>query len=242
MAFDTHVASSLDELRTSYDELYTHGWMKAHANTIPARAMLDLLNPTPGATLLDVACGMGHLLRLASDRGLRTYGVDLSPAGVAQGRQIVPEAALSVGDGERLPWPDNTFDYVTSLGSLEHYMHPLVGMAEIGRVLRPQGRAVILLPNSHDLKSLYHVARYGDVMTQLQEFERFATRGAWEAMLQANGLAVERVGKFNGGYGRVFRRGNEAFFIIYNSFYRLLGQWIPVNLSDSFIFVCRKQT
>jgi SAM-dependent methyltransferase len=238
---DHKVAPDLDTLKASYDDLYSRGWMREQANIGEALAMLRLLDPQPGTSLLDVACGMGHLLRVTRP-AVGRYGVDLSPVAIAGARQLVPGAAFTVGDGERLPWPDNSFDYITSLGSLEHYLHPALGMAEIARLLRPTGRAAILLPNSHDLKSIYNVGRYGEVISHLQEYERFATRREWETLLTANGLVVDQVAGYNFGLGRVFRPGREGFFIVYNTFFRLFGRWIPVNLSDVFIFICRKQT
>lgn len=231
------VAPDRRALQASYDRLF-EGWMGQHHNVEQGRLMLDLLDVVPGRTLVDVACGMGNLLRQAAARGLIPYGVDISGVAIARARALVPTARLLVGDGERLPWPDGCFDYVTSLGSLEHYVDPATGARELARVLKADGRAAILVPNSHHLKSIYNVWRFGEVLTDRQEFERFATRREWQTLLEQNGLEVLSVHKHNVGLPRALRQGREWFWFGYNVFFRLFGSLIPLNLSDAFIFIC----
>lgn len=228
-------------LQASYDRLF-EGWMGQHHNVEQGRLMLDLLDVVPGRILADVACGMGDLLRQAAARGLIPYGLDISGVAIAGARSLVPTARLLVGDGEQLPWPDACFDYVTSLGSLEHYVDPAAGAQELARVLKPDGQAAILVPNSHHLKSIYNVWRFGEVLSDRQEFERFATRREWQGLLEQNGLEVRSVHKHNYGMPRVLRQGREWFWFGYNAFFHLFGSLIPLNLSDAFIFICRRRT
>ena len=67
--------------------------------------------------MLDVGCGSGVFLRLAADRGAKPYGIDASEALVAVARSRVPEADVRVGEMERLPYADDTFDLVTGFTS-----------------------------------------------------------------------------------------------------------------------------
>ncbi len=97
--------------------------------------------------MLDVACGQGTFLTAAAAHGLEVAGVDVSDVALAVARERVPAAALQVGSGEQLPYPDESFDYVTCIGSLEHFENPNAGAAEIRRVLRARGRGVIFVPN-----------------------------------------------------------------------------------------------
>src|SRR5277367_2502879 len=67
-----------------------------------------------GDRLLDVACGSGLAVELAGLRGARCAGIDASPRLLAVARDRNPDADLRVGDMNALPWPDDSFDVVTS--------------------------------------------------------------------------------------------------------------------------------
>jgi SAM-dependent methyltransferase len=105
-----------------------------------------------GAQILEVGCGPGLLsLRLARQHGFEVTGLDLDPAMIARaranadrpgnGRQRRPW--FLVGDVAALAFPDRSFDLVVSTLSMHHWADPAAGLAEIGRVLRPGGRALI---------------------------------------------------------------------------------------------------
>jgi ubiquinone/menaquinone biosynthesis C-methylase UbiE len=229
-----------ETLKKSYDEIYTEGWLGKHRNDEQVNLMVKLARIGPGY-FLDVACGLGFTLELAEQRGAKAFGLDLSYVPLAHGKQEHPSLVLVQGDGEYLPWPDDTFESIICTGSLEHFVNPQAGMREIARVLKPGGTAAILLPNSHNLQAIYNVIKTGGILPERQEYERFATRLEWEAMLNANGLHVEGVHKFNVGFARAFKKGREGFFYIYNIIYRLLGDfWIPLNLSYNLVYVCSK--
>lgn len=239
LASEQRVASSVTELKHSYDRLYQE-WLGHHRNIGQAKLMLDLLRPQSGL-LLDVACGLGYMLDMAEERGARAIGVDISWVALTKSKAERNARRVVLGNGERLPWPDNTFDYITCLGSLEHFIHPEKGVREIARVLKPSGKAAISLPNSHHLLAIYNVYKTGGILSELQDFERFATRVEWQALLEQNGLRVLSTHKYNVGFARVFKEGRELFWYLYNILFRLLGDiWIPLNLSFSLIFVCVK--
>jgi len=227
------------ELKASYDRLYQE-WLGEHRNIGQARLMLDLLKVQQGL-LLDVACGLGYMLDMAEKRGAKAFGLDISWTALTKSKVESSNRRLVLGNGEHLPWPDNTFDYVTCLGSLEHFIHPEIGVSEIARVLKPTGISVISLPNSHHLMAIYNVYKTGGILPELQDFERFATRVEWQSLLEENGLRVISVHKYNVGFARVFKKGREVFWYLYNFLFHLLGDvWIPLNLSFSLIFVCTK--
>ena len=234
--------TSLDDLHKSYDDLYDSGWLGKHHN-IEQQALLIESAGVKDGLHLDVACGMGYSLDIATQRGAHSIGLELSNVAIHKGLEENPQRVIVQGDGEHLPWPENTFDYITCLGSLEHFINPDAGAAEIGRVLKPGGTAAILLPNSHNLLAIYNVYKTGGILPEQQEYERFATRIEWEDFLNRNGLTVVEVRKYNVGFARAFRKGREVFWFFYNVFYRLFKDfWIPVNLSYNLIFVCKKRT
>jgi len=117
------------------------------------RIAADVAAATPdGAPVLEVGCGPGHLsTRLARQHGLEMTGLDLDPAMIARARANTDRAAnrggrhpsFLVGDVAALAFPDRSFDLVVSTLSMHHWADPAAGLAEIGRVLRPGGRALI---------------------------------------------------------------------------------------------------
>src|SRR5512132_3423839 len=105
-----------------------------------------------GAQVLEVGCGPGHLsIRLARQHGLDVTGLDLDPAMIARARANADppgnrdqrRPSFVVGDVAALAFPDRSFDLVVSTLSLHHWADPAAGLAEIGRVLRPGGRALV---------------------------------------------------------------------------------------------------
>ena len=170
-------------------------------------------------------------------RGLRAVGVDLSfqavLAGSGQG------VGLGVANGEQLPFSDAAFDYVTNIGSLEHYIDPQAGMCEITRLLTPDGLACILLPNSFSLMAnflcAWHTGRTSD---DGQPIQRFAARYEWQDLLQANGLRVIRTVKYECERPRS-RKDLQRYLRRPKSFIRLLlTPIIPTNLANSFVYLC----
>ncbi len=104
-----------------------------------------------GARVLEVGCGPGHLsTRLARQHGLDVTGLDLDPAMIERARRNAERVdgderrpAFVVGDVASLPFPDGSFDLVVSTLSMHHWADPGAGLAEIGRVMRPGGRALV---------------------------------------------------------------------------------------------------
>ena len=105
-----------------------------------------------GARVLEVGCGPGHLsLRLARHHAFEVTGLDLDPAMIARARANTDRApngegrrpSFLTGDVAALAFPDRSFDLVVSTLSMHHWADPAAGLAEIGRVLRPGGRALI---------------------------------------------------------------------------------------------------
>ncbi len=94
--------------------------------------------------ILDVGCGTGANLELLSDFG-DASGVDVSAEAVsfchARGLENVKQAIA-----EALPFADNSFDAATSLDVIEHLDDDVAGLKEIRRILRPNGRVLIVVP------------------------------------------------------------------------------------------------
>ena len=125
--------TNTEGLRNFYNDVYAKG--DIHDNVKLYRWIVRLLKPQAGKVppqrekkLLDIACGIGLLLKAGEDAGLKTSGLDISDEAVKHAKRNSPESEVVAGDGENLPWPEGSFDYVTSLGSLEHYLGPEKGI------------------------------------------------------------------------------------------------------------------
>lgn len=108
------------------------GWRK--------RTIADLRLPQ-ASTVLDLACGTGDLCRGLAAAGLRPVGMDLSFGMLAAARTEVP---LCQADALRLPVPDASIDGVTCGFALRNFVELGPFFAELGRVVRPNGRIALL--------------------------------------------------------------------------------------------------
>jgi SAM-dependent methyltransferase len=229
----------MSNLARDYDQWYTESSRSAGADEGELKVcdwVLDLLAAKTGRSLLDVACGPGTLLTRAKSRGLEVSGIDVSPVAVETARRRLPDVDVQVGRGEELPYGDETFDYVTCIGSLEHFPDPEAGAAEIRRVLRQDGRALIYVPNLFFLGHVYLGLRRGTQPSEgEQQFsERFLSSEGWRDLLHGSGLQVESWHPWNHIWATT--KVSRPTIAAWNMFARLL----PRNAAYSFAFVCRR--
>jgi len=112
-----------------------------------------------GKRVLEVGCGMGYMAMNWAQQGADVTAVDLNPVAVAQTRRRFElfglKGDIQEVDGERLPFADATFDYVYSWGVLHHTPGTKAAIDELHRVLKPGGRAGVMLYNRESL--LYRI-------------------------------------------------------------------------------------
>lgn len=233
-------ANTLDDIRNFYDEHLTkHTSLKSSPHYC---WILKLMRPKKDARFLDVACGAGFMLAEAEKIGLKTYGIDISPVAVKLARENVADSHILIGDGENLPWPDNFFDYVTSLGSLEHYLDPEKGLEEIRRVLKKEGLACIMLPNSFSLRDILTVLIRGKLNIDEQEgVSTSAPKNTWIEMIEKNGLKIKKIYKCNEVHSLIKRNS----FFKFKSFKKFAKSFFirlfcPLNLAECFVFMVVK--
>lgn len=204
--------------------------------------LLGLVQPKPGTKLLDVSCGEGKLVELARRRGVFACGVDFSVSAVLRATSDTQLREFAVADGTSLPFRDASFDIITCIGSLEHFVDPSAGVREISRVMAPGARACILLPNTFSLLgNVDYARRYGDIFDDGQPIQRYNTRCGWQRLLENNGLRVIAVHKWEltrpcsvGDYLWYARRPRKLA-------HYLIGTILPLNLANCFVYICEAE-
>ncbi len=98
-------------------------------------------------TVLINGCGVGMYANALLPYAEQVYGIDIEADHLRHAVTSVPNAHFQLAACEALPYPDNSFDLVLSHEVIEHVDDDLETTAEMVRVLKPGGRAVIFAPN-----------------------------------------------------------------------------------------------
>jgi SAM-dependent methyltransferase len=181
---------STDEVKAWYNQHYSAKGLQSMRPAAAYPMFLDLLQARPGTRLLDVSCGSGFLLEAARVRGLDAVGVDLSDEAIRIARRVAPAACLAVGAGEQLAFKGGTFDYVTCLGSLEHFLDMGQGLREMLRVAKAGAQFCIMVPN-RDFIGWKILGHQGTAQQDINE--HLLSLAAWRRLFQQHGLEVERI-------------------------------------------------
>ena len=130
-------------------------WALSEDQQVPTyEAVLRSVGLAPGASVLDVGCGVGAFLRLVAARGARAFGLDASPALLDLARRRLPDADLRVGEMEALPYDDDTFDLVTGFNAFFFADDIVAAIREAGRVAKPGAPVVIQVWGPHERNDL----------------------------------------------------------------------------------------
>lgn len=159
-----------------------HWWFR-EKRAILARELRGM--PSPGRAL-DIGSAGGGNTRVLREHGWSALAADLSEEAVAIARERGLDA--EVADARDLPWGDGAFDLVTAFEILEHVDEDDRAAAEIVRVLRPGGTALITVPADMRLWSAHD--------EEAGHFRRY-TRAGLTGLVEASGLVVDRVWSWN---------------------------------------------
>ncbi len=144
------VRSMFDNIATSYD--FLNGFLSLGIDNYWRKVAILQLKDRSVQKLLDVATGTGDFALKALEilKPNKIIGVDISPKMLEIGNQKIKQKglestiSLELGDSESLLFEDNTFDAVTVAVGVRNYENLEKGLAEMRRVLKPNGRLVIL--------------------------------------------------------------------------------------------------
>jgi SAM-dependent methyltransferase len=150
-----------------------------------------------GGRLLDVGFGWGTALGMLRRQGFQTFGVEITPHAIAAARARLPQSVLVVAEATDLPFPDEYFDALVCSHVLEHLPQDSAAIAELCRVLKRAGWAVLGVPGpgmtdhplhfrNYDAASLAAAAKPLEVVKTLQRGGALY-KLAGRAVIEANG-------------------------------------------------------
>jgi ubiquinone/menaquinone biosynthesis C-methylase UbiE len=230
-----HKLPGEQEVKDWYNKKYTLEGVKRKRPYEAYTIFLDYLGVVRDRRLLDIACGIGFLLCAASKRGLKTFGIDISEEAVKLAKVISPDSVILAGKGEDLKFDDNTFDYITCIGSLEHFLDIDKGLSEMKRVAKNNALFCIMVPNSNFIfwKIL---AKHG---TEQQDInENLLSLEQWKDALIRNGFEILDIHRDKW----YMKFPQTSFFsIIKRMICRVVWTFIPLRYAYQFAFILKEK-
>ena len=110
------------------------------------QTIVDFLDIRKGDSVLDAGCGEGHLFSRVPASARQT-GIDLSSAALEIAASRNPSAEWIHADLHKMPFADHTFDKICCSEVIEHVPDPVAVIRELHRVVKPEGRVIITVPN-----------------------------------------------------------------------------------------------
>jgi demethylmenaquinone methyltransferase / 2-methoxy-6-polyprenyl-1,4-benzoquinol methylase len=220
------VRGVFDSVASKYDVM--NDVMSGGLHRIWKRFAVDQLQLRSGEKVLDLASGTGDLIRLmkplVGDNGIVVH-TDINMAMLAEGRnRLLDDGVLTPTtqcNAEALPFADQSFDAVTIAFGLRNVTHKEKALAEMHRVLRTGGRALVLefsQPNSllktpYDWYSFNVLPRMGARIAGDPESYRYLAESirmhpkqqALKAMFEAVGFSRVDFNNLTGGIVAVHR-------------------------------------
>ncbi len=136
-----------------------------------------------GHRVLDAGCGTGYGALLLAQNASCVIAVDLDRRNIAfaKKRFAAPNIEFQVADLQSLVFPDRSFSFVIASNSLEHVSKPDVFLRTLSRILRPGGRALVVVPpiyTDHD-ESMHEDIHYHRSNLRMEE---------WLGLFEASGF------------------------------------------------------
>jgi SAM-dependent methyltransferase len=167
------------------------------------RQAIELLDPRPGEHILDIGCGLGHASFEIADRvGVtgRVTAIDSSEIMIREAKQRSSDMGnhtidFRVEDAHRMTFENHSFDGCLAINTLMHCARLEQVLSEIRRVLKPQGRIVVLEPDWQTLELSTGNPRIDDIAVAVlrQSITNSAIGQQLPAFLRALGFEDIRV-------------------------------------------------
>lgn len=185
----------------TYDSRYFTFYIRSMQEKI-----VSLLNLNKNQRLLDIGCGTGRALRLASnlvDGQGEFYGIDISSKmlEVAKSNSSDKNIHFYKANAEKLPFEDDFFDLIMCCNSFHHYSNPNMVLSEMCRVLNQNGRVYILDPTTDMLFMKIIDIIWGNI--EPSHVKQYSTK-EYEVFFEKAGLKyIQSISVTVGGFAKV---------------------------------------
>ena len=151
--------------------------------------MFERLEPNY-KTVLEVGCGRGHGVSWLSENGYETSGIDVLSSQIEKSKTEYPNLAhcFKVGEAERIPFENNSFDCVCSLEAAQHFTSFKEFCQESFRVLKKNGKLIISTYFINDLSFVQDLEKI--IPNNLEGFHNALVVSEAIAFMQESGLTV----------------------------------------------------
>jgi 2-polyprenyl-3-methyl-5-hydroxy-6-metoxy-1,4-benzoquinol methylase len=146
-----------------------------------------------GSPVLDAGCGKGEFSFYLAQLGYQVTGIDISEVAVEKARQSTPQGHFETASLDtKLPFPAEQFAAVWCTEVLEHLFDVHIALAELNRVLKPNGLLVLTTPYHGLVKNLaIAIAGFDRHYDPYISHIRFFTRRSLQMCLQRAGFQAE---------------------------------------------------
>jgi SAM-dependent methyltransferase len=236
MAFDENYFSTHTYENVSFAK-YSMYWWSNRFYAILARRYGQ-----PGARLLEIGSGLGHLVGQLEDT-FKTYGMDINHWAVKESKEVVKDTALQTASAEEIPFADGAFDVVIIKHIVEHLPNPEKAVAEIGRVTAPGGTLILATPNLDSLLKPWK----GEKWIGYQDPTHISLRppSVWFDWIKSYGFSLKRVfadGFWDVPYIPVLpKQVQKLLFGSLGGFQAITGMvFLPMRWGESIMVIARK--
>ena len=185
-----------------------------------------------------VGCGNGFLLSAAEHRGICAFGIDISEIATELASKNAPNSQIKAGMAESIDYPNDYFDYLTCLGTLEHCLDIGKALSEIYRVTRKDAKICIMVPNrNYVIRKLQRQTgtEHGEANQQLFSLKE------WHLIFNQNGFIVQKIlqDKWVAHNIRVFGTRHPKDMTL-RIIMKILWYFMPIRFTYQLIFICSK--
>jgi SAM-dependent methyltransferase len=222
-------------IKNWFDKLYVKKRYKSMRPPAAYTIFLDYLKVKKGDKLLDIGCGTGYLLKAGSERGLKVFGIDVSPEAIKLSKKVAPQLELVVGSVKNLPLSDNYFDFLTCIGVFEHFINQKCAVYEMRRVAKPNACFCMMVPNS---ETMYWKFAQKFRQSFKESNENAYSLLKWKEIFQFSGFKILHIYRDDWRMRKFLNMiGVSRFKFILKFIQKLNRIFIPLNYAHQFIFI-----